>query len=233
MTAKRLWRNELVAGGESVLIPWITTLSRPPGPALARDRRSVREPPHFSYVLAYAVQGRSRGAGARGSPREAREPALHLPLGFLDGGCGRAGEAVFTNRPDPPHDPTQFLFATSPITHMAKALDILETSGKKYFIDERLHELRNTDNPHEVISFPDEESFRQYVEKSSNLRLRRFRAKVESADWLEVDFFAHDLSEAEIKAKSLDGGLFKLKRSDWEITDVEEVPADKPFDPID
>ena len=115
---------------------------------------------------------------------------------------------------------------------MARALDILETSGKKYFIDERLHELRNIDNPHEVISFPDKASFRQHVEQSSTLQLRHFRAKVESVDWLEADFFAHDLAEAESKATALDGGLFKLKRSDWELTDVEEVPPDKPFDPI-
>ena len=41
--------------------------------------------------------------GARGvQAQEVRyafacEPALHLPLGFLDGGCGRAGEAVSPN----------------------------------------------------------------------------------------------------------------------------------------
>jgi hypothetical protein len=116
---------------------------------------------------------------------------------------------------------------------MATATKILETSGKKYVVDERLHELRNIDNPHEIISFPDDTSFRQYVEKSSSSQPRRFRAKVESVDWLEVDFFAHDLAEAETKANSLDGGLFKLKRSEWQLIDVEEVPPDRPFDPID
>ena len=41
--------------------------------------------------------------GARGVQAQevrcafAGEPALHLPLGFLDGGCGRAGEAVSKN----------------------------------------------------------------------------------------------------------------------------------------
>ena len=115
---------------------------------------------------------------------------------------------------------------------MARALDILETSGKKYFIDERLHELRNIDNPHEVISFPDEQSFRQYVDNSSNLQVRRFRAKVESTDWLEADFFARDLSEAQCKSEAIDGGLFTVKDSSWEITDVEEVLPDRPFDSI-
>ena len=103
MTAKGLWRNELAVGGESVLIPWITTLSRPQAPPL----QVIGEP--FVSHLIVATSSPMPCKGARGvQAQEVRgafacEPALHLPLGFLDGGCGRAGEAVSQKRSDKPH----------------------------------------------------------------------------------------------------------------------------------
>jgi hypothetical protein len=110
---------------------------------------------------------------------------------------------------------------------------MIDINGMRYFVDERLRELRRVDNPHERIAFRDEAALHAYLAKPEVTRLRRFRAKVESTDWLEADFFARNRDEAEEKARALDGGLFELKDSDWEITDVDEIPADEPFFPID
>lgn len=110
---------------------------------------------------------------------------------------------------------------------------MIDINGKRYFVDERLCELRRVDNPHERIAFRDEAALRAHLAKPEVTRLRRFRAKVQSTDWLEADFFAGNRDDAEERARSLDGGVFQRKDSDWEITDVDEIAADQPFFPID
>ena len=115
----------------------------------------------------------------------------------------------------------------------ARQLDMIDINGARYFVDERLRELRRVDNPHERLAFRDVTSLRAYLAKPEVTLLRRFRAKVESIDWLEADFFARNQEEAAETARALDGGVFTLKSSDWEITDIVEVAADEPFFPID
>jgi len=46
---------------------------------------------------------------------------------------------------------------------MAHALPTVHINGKTYFIDERLRELRNVENPHDAKRFSDENSLRAYL----------------------------------------------------------------------
>ena len=41
----------------------------------------------------------------------------------------------------------------------SRMLPVLHYRGKRYFVDERLREFRNTENPHEVIGFDTVEGF--------------------------------------------------------------------------
>jgi len=46
-----------------------------------------------------------------------------------------------------------YLYHLSPSICMAKMLPIIGYKGKMYFYDERLHQIRNVENPHDFLDF--------------------------------------------------------------------------------